>query len=191
MNLASTIIPKSDQLNSDDLMTGPRTIQITDVRAGNAEQPVGIFYEGDNGRPYKPGKSMRRVLVTIWGDDSKAYIGRRLTLYRDESIRFGADEVGGIRISHASHIASRQTLALTVTRGKRKPYTVEPLADEPAAPSDLPEAWASWGTEERGTWMSRKGTARLKEWWTALPKADRDTHAAKLAEWKQTAEAVK
>lgn len=191
MKLADTIIPNSQQLNADDLMTGPRTIQITDVRAGNAEQPVSIFYEGDNGRPYKPGKSMRRVLVTIWGDDSKAYIGRRLTLYRDESIRFGADEVGGIRISHASHIAGRQTLALTVTRGKRKPYTVEPLADEPAAPSDLPGAWASWGTEERGTWMSRKGTARLKEWWTALPKSDRDTHAAKLAEWKQTAEAVK
>ena len=187
MNLASTIIPKSDQLNADDLMTGPRTIAITDVKAGSAEQTVSIFYEGDNGRPYKPGKSMRRVLVQIWGDDSKVYIGRRLTLYRDDSVRFGSDEVGGIRISHASHIAGKQTLALTVTRGKRKPYTVEPLPEEK---SDLPEAWATWTTAERGEWMARKGTARLKAWWTALPKAERDANESKLAGWKETAATV-
>ena len=190
MNLANTIIPKSDQLNADDLMVGPRTIQITEVRAGSVEQPVSIGYEGDNGRPYKPGKSMRRVLVAIWGEDSKAYIGRRLTLYRDDSIRFGSDEVGGIRISHASHIAARQTLALTVARGKRKPYTVEPLPEAASTPSDLPDAWNGWGTEERGIWMAGKGTERLKQWWTALSKSDREKHAASLAGWKATAEKV-
>ena len=31
-----------------------------------------------------------------------------------------------------SHIDSRITLALTVTRGKRAPFTVDPLPDEPA-----------------------------------------------------------
>ena len=187
MNLSSTIAPRSDQTNADDLIAGPRTITITDVKAASADQPVAIHYDGDNGRPYKPCKSMRRVLVQLWGDDGKAYVGRRLTLYRDESIRFGADEVGGIRISHASHIAGKQTLALTVTRGKRKPYTVEPLADEK---SDLPEAWATWTTAERGECMARKGTARLKAWWTALPKAERDANESKLAGWKETAATV-
>ena len=185
MNLSSTIVPKSNQLNADDLITGPRTISIIDVKAGDSEQPVSIFYEGDNGRPYKPGKSMRRVLVQIWGDDSKVYIGRRLTLYRDDSVRFGSDEVGGIRISHASHIAGKQTLALTVTRGKRKPYTVEPLPEEK---SDLPEAWATWTTAERGEWTAQRGTARLKAWWTALPKDERDKLQPNLAAWKATAE---
>ena len=141
MNIAHTIVPKADQTNADDLIAGPRTITITEVKAASADQPVAIHYDGDNGRPYKPCKSMRRVLVQLWGSESTAYIGRRLTLYRDDSVRFGSDEVGGIRISHASHIAGKQTLALTVARGKRKPYTVEPLPEEK---SDLPEAWALW-----------------------------------------------
>jgi hypothetical protein len=42
MNLENTIIPKSDQLNADDLIGGPRTITITGVKAGTPEQPVTI-----------------------------------------------------------------------------------------------------------------------------------------------------
>lgn len=182
MNLANTIIPKSDQLNADDLISGPRTIRITDVRAGNAEQPVSIHYEGDNGRPYKPCKSMRRVLVALWGDDAKAYIGRRLTLYRDTAVKFGSDEVGGIRISHASHLAETATLALTVTRGKRKPYRVEPLADdEPAvdiqALSDVGESKA------------REGIESLRAWWATLPTAAKSALKPKLdGDWKRLAQ---
>lgn len=184
MNLSATIVPKSDQLNADDLMTGPRTVQITDVRAGSAEQPVSIFFEGDNGRPYKPGKSMRRVLVSIWGDDSKAYIGRSLTLYRDDSIRFGSDEVGGIRISHASDITGQVVLALTVTRGKRKPFTIERLE------SEFPNAWATWTLDQRGENRAHAGMKPLETWWKSLPKTDRDALASKLAGWKETAAAA-
>lgn len=45
-NLRDTIQPKSDQLNADDLIAGPINITITSVRRGNAEQPVGIEWEG-------------------------------------------------------------------------------------------------------------------------------------------------
>lgn len=127
MNLSATIIPKSDQLNADDLISGPRTIRISAVEAGSAEQPVSIYYDGDNKRPYKPSKSMRRVLVAIWGADGEKYIGRRLTIYRDPLIKFGGEAVGGICISHASHITEPVQIALTVTRGKRKPFCVDPL----------------------------------------------------------------
>ena len=40
MDLTPTLAPKSNQLNSDDLIAGPRTITITSVVAGNAEQPA-------------------------------------------------------------------------------------------------------------------------------------------------------
>lgn len=129
MDLTETIAPRSDQLNADDLIAGPMTITVTEVRAGNPEQPVSILTAETPGRPYKPSKSMRRVLVTAWGADSSAYTGRRITLYRNPQIKFGGDAVGGIEISHLSHIAKRISIALTVTRGKKKAHTVDPLPD--------------------------------------------------------------
>lgn len=127
IDLRRTIIPKSDQINADDLIAGPLTIRITGVSVNDGEQPVAITFDGDGGKPYRPGKSMRRVLVNIWGPDGEAYIGRSLTLYRDEEVKFGGEAVGGIRISHMSHIEHPVTMALTATRKSRKPFTIQPL----------------------------------------------------------------
>lgn len=131
MDLTESIIPRSDQLNADDLIAGPRTVRIVEVRKGNAEQPVNVVLdEFGPSRPFKPSKSMRRVMVAAWGVDSSAYAGERMTLFRDPRVKFGGDEVGGIRISHMSGIGKPLNLALTVTRGKRAMYVVQPLPDE-------------------------------------------------------------
>jgi hypothetical protein len=87
-----------------------------------------VHFDGDDGRPFKPCKSMRRVMVAAWGREAAQYVGRSMTLYRDPKVAFGGMEVGGIRISHMSHIEKRLDLALTVTKAKRAPYRVEPLA---------------------------------------------------------------
>lgn len=140
MDISQAAQPRSDQLNADDLIGGPQLVTIAEVRRGNSEQPVEIVTsEFGPGRPYKPGKSMIRVLISAWGKDASAYTGRRLMLYRDPDIRFGKDTVGGIRISAMSDIEHRITLALTVTRGKRAPFTVDPLPpllDSPPAITD-------------------------------------------------------
>ena len=130
MDMTRTIEPHSDQLNADDLMAGPVTVTITGVTRGTPEQPVNVELAEYPGRPYRPAKSMRRVLVAAWGKDSSVYTGRRLTLYRDPRVRFGREEVGGIRISHLSHIREPMTVMLTVTRGRRAPFTVQPLPDD-------------------------------------------------------------
>lgn len=144
-DMSKVIVPKSDQLNSDDLIGGTRTITITDVdiRPGT-EQPVSIFFDGDNGKPWKPCKSMSRVMVSAWGPDAKVYKGRSLTLYRDPKVKWGGMEVGGIRVSHMSHIERDMVMALTATKGKRAPYTVRPLAqDKVAKPDDdKAEKWS-------------------------------------------------
>ena len=134
MDIAATVIPKSDQLNADDLIAGPRTIRIQRVSGtGNPDQPVNVHFEGDGGRPYKPCKSMLRVMIAAWGGDASQYVGRSLRLYRDPKVAFGGMEVGGIRISHMTHIERELTLALTVTKAKRAPYRVQVLAvDQPA-----------------------------------------------------------
>lgn len=132
-DMSAAIVPKSDQMNADDLIAGPVTIKVSGVTIrGGQEQPVSIHYEGDNGKPYKPCKSMSRALVFAWGPDASKYIGRSLTLYRDPSVKWGGMEVGGIRISHMTDIPEAMTMALTATKGSRKPFTVRPLVVEQA-----------------------------------------------------------
>lgn len=151
-DMSESIIPKSDQLNSDDLISGPRTFTVADVQAGSAEQPVNIHLVENPGRPFRPSKTVRRILVAAWGSDASVYAGRRMTLYRDPGIRFGGDVVGGIRVSHLSHIAKPLTLALTVTRGKRATTVVQPLKEQaplPVDPSRAIAAFAGIGVEQQ------------------------------------------
>jgi hypothetical protein len=150
MDITKSTEPKSDQQNYDDYIGGPKTVTVSEVKAGSAEQPVEIHLVEYPGRPYKPAKSMRRVLVACWGSDASVYVGRRLTLFGDPSIKFGKEAVGGIRIAALSHIAEPVTVSLTVTRGQRKPFTVQPLADTPdykalmMAAMSLDELAAAW-----------------------------------------------
>lgn len=147
LDMADTIEPRSDQANADDFMTGPRTFTIAEVRkTGSEDQPFAVtLAEFPAGRPFKPSKSMRRIMVAAWGRDATAYVGKRMTLFRDPAIRFGADAVGGIRISHMSDLPgdAPMKIALTITRGKRASYLVEPLPDTaPASPAVSAETLA-------------------------------------------------
>ena len=178
MNLAETIIPKSDQLNADDLISGPVTIKVTAIKGSNEpQQPVSIHYEGDNGKPYKPCKSMRRVLVSAWGPNGLDYVGRSMTLYRDDSVLFGGIAVGGIRISHLSHIDRDLTLALTVSRSSRKPYVVKRL--EVAAPSkpELTTDHKRWPEAVEALAAGKTNIERIKDRWAIT-----DELAAQLLE---------
>ena len=144
-SLAKAIEPKSDQLNADDLITGPRTVKITAVDINeSAEQKVVIHFEGDNGKPYKPCKTMTRVMAAIWGgaDEGKSFIGQSMTLYRDPKVKWGGVEVGGIRISHMTGITNDTPLMMTEKRGSRKAIVIHPLkvADIAAVPTDKVKA---------------------------------------------------
>ena len=164
MDLTDTIAPRSDQLNAEDLLSGPRTVTITDVHQGaSTEQPVDIVTaEFGTGRPWKPSKTVRRILVAAWGPEASAYVGRRATIYRDPDVKFGGMAVGGIRVSHLSHIDQPLTVALTVTRGKRAPFVVKPLTEPApapaAAPTPTPDDIATCDDQDL-----------LRRWWIALP----------------------
>ena len=128
MDLSKTIIPKSDQLNADDLIAGSKIIKIRDIKGGSDEaQPVNIYFYGDNNKPFKPCKSVRRILVQLWGADGLQYIGRRLTIYRDDTVKWAGVEIGGIRISHASHIENATRVLVTTAKNKRTPMTIDVL----------------------------------------------------------------
>lgn len=133
--------PKSDQLNYDDVRIKPVTSTIAKVTStSDPKQPIAIHLHGDY-LPYKPCKNMIRVLAEAWGKDGHQWVGRSITLYGDPSVEYGGVAVGGIRISHLSHINTDMEIMVTPKRGKRIPWKVSKL-NIPAQdrPTVYPEA---------------------------------------------------
>ena len=190
-DLRATIAPKSDQLNAEQLLHGPLTITVTDVRVGASdEQPISVHYEGEQGRPFKPCKTMRKVLIFAWGPDGREWIGRAMTLYNDPQVRFGGAEVGGIRISHMSDIDRDINVSLTATRGKKALHTIKRM-DNSAATKAAAERERLAKIEANGYDAADMGMPALVAFWSALSKSDK-AHFASIKEtsWKPRAEAT-
>ena len=184
--MRKTVIPKSDQLNADDLIGRSLTIKITKV-TGNPEdaaQPVAIHFEGDNGKPYKPCKTMRRLMIFAWKHETKNYVGRSMTLYCDPEVQFGGMKVGGIRISHMSHIDRDLTVALTHAKAKKKAVTVQKLVVADAKPAAQP---ASPETLKAGTEAAAKGVAEYVKWRDSLAADVKENIRPHNAEWSKAA----
>lgn len=138
-----TIAAKSDQINADDLIAGDKIIEITGVKVDEtSEQPATLFYKGDNGKPFKPCKTVRKIIAHCWGGDENLYVGRSMLLYRDASVKWAGEEVGGIRIKAMSHIDSRKRLSLQIAKGRRMPITIDVLAST-SPQFDWPNALAA------------------------------------------------
>lgn len=173
-NLRATIVPKSDQLNFDQMLGGPMTITVTEVRVGSTdEQPISLHYANDGGRPFKPGKTMRKVLILAWGENGNDWVGRSMTLYGEPTVKWAGAEVGGIRISHLSHIEKEINVSLNLTKGKKQLHRIAIL--------QTPKAVARPARTERHDSMvadfetvaREQGFESFKEAWSRLSAEDR------------------
>lgn len=134
MDISETLVAKSDQLNAVDLLTGPRTVTVDHVDVKKSDQqPVAIHLVEFPGRPFKPCATVRRQIANAWGPQSDTYVGRRLTLFNDPTVKWAGQEIGGIRVSHASHIDKPNKLTLQIARGVHKTLVIEPLPDVPSS----------------------------------------------------------
>lgn len=159
MDISDTLVAKSDQINAEDLVSGPITAKIVGVSRNNDEQPVTIELDGGLKQPngkwkvWRPCKTMRRLMVLAWPDcvkpavapntkqtiDPTVWVGRSVTLIRDPSVRWGKDIVGGTRIAALSHITTKIEVALAESKGKKKLVTVEKL-DVAATGTEKPQS---------------------------------------------------
>ena len=141
MDITDALAPKSDQLDAVELVN-PRTFTIdTGSRLGTREgATVAEIRLVGFPRVWRPSKGMLDVLAHCWGTDGKAWAGRSVTLYNDPEVTFGKDKVGGIRISHLSHIDGPVTVMIRGRgQGARKiAWPVKPLVV--AAPPPPPAA---------------------------------------------------
>jgi len=153
MDITETLAPASEQLDAIELVAGPRIFQVERVSKGNPEQPVQVYFV-DFPRPWRPSKSMRRVLAACWGVDASQWVGRKCELFFDPEVTFGKDKPGGTRISRLSHIEGPKRIPLLISKGRSGVWTVEPLPD--SAPTSAPAV-----TDE--TLADLVGTFRRKE----------------------------
>jgi hypothetical protein len=128
MDISNAILAKSDQLNSTDLASGPRTVVITDVKEGSDDQPVNVYTDVfGRGRPFKPSKTVLRQLGKAWGRDTSVWVGRSATLFRDPTVKWAGEAIGGIRILALSHIDKAMSDMLPTSKGKFAKYTISVL----------------------------------------------------------------
>lgn len=131
MDISHALEAKSDQLNAVDIMGFEPVIRVRDVKVTQSDQPVSVFFDGDNGRPWKPSKGMLRILAAGWGKDAKAWTGKHVKIYFESKVRYAGKEVGGIRIRSMTDIPSQGlALVLTINRQNREQYVVPLLKIE-------------------------------------------------------------
>lgn len=141
-DVSDFIAAKSDQLNADDLVGGPIIVQITKVDiTGGDEQPVTVHISG-GWKPWKPCKTARRVLAALWGVRSSAWVGKWVRLFREPTVTWAGNEVGGIRISGASHIDCAKNFNLTKAKGKKAPQRVDIITPPQPKQAEKPAAVA-------------------------------------------------
>ena len=127
--------PKSDQLNADDLVTGPVTVTIVGARlTGDDKQPWAFDLQEYPGRPFLPCLTMRRILSAAFMNEATETMecsGERLTLYCDPEVKWGGDKVGGVRISALSKLPDLNPFPVTERRGKKGAVMLKPIAVQP------------------------------------------------------------
>lgn len=180
IDLSDTITAKSDQLGADDLLGGPITVQITGVSKVGGDQPVEVAISGGH-RPWKPCKTMRRLCVHAWGSDGAGWIGKWVTLYRDDTVRFGGSDVGGIRVSAMSGIDRAIRVALAATKGKKAEHRVAVL-QPPTDGMSLADFRAAIGAAMKRGWSKEQIAQALGvERADLVPACDRHAIAADLS----------
>jgi len=162
MNLSQATMARSDQLNADDLISGPRTFTVKEVRRGDADQPVAIVLaEFPDKRPFKPSKTVLRLLAYAWGEETDDWPENpRFTLYRDEKVKWAGQEIGGIRVSHMSHIDKPIKVALAESKGKKSLHRVDPLPTATPSSPPVSEESVARVAELRAEWRTADAERR-------------------------------
>ena len=134
LDVSDTIVAKSDQLNADDLIGGPLVGRIVRVSRTGSEQPIEVHLDTWP-KPWRPSKTDRRVLVGLISSNANEWVGRSVELYRDPTVRFGGEAVGGIRVRALSGIKGEAKISLAVSKGKKATTTIRPLVVEAPKPA--------------------------------------------------------
>lgn len=75
-----------------------KSYAIENVRTVSATSKKGVLYFNENIKPLIVNKSKLKPLVNKYGFETDRWIGKRITLYFDPTVKFGKEITGGIRV---------------------------------------------------------------------------------------------
>lgn len=132
-DITPLIQAKSDQLNADDLVSGPISVRIEAVEVRAGEQPVTVHISGGH-KPWRPCKTTMRVLAALWSPKPSEWVGKSVRLFRDPSVTWAGAEVGGIRISGMSDISGPKVISLAKSKKAKAEQRIDLLKPVSAGP---------------------------------------------------------
>jgi len=150
MDITEALAPASDQLDAVELVN-PRTFTIAPgSKLGKRDgKTVAEIRFVDFDRVWRPSKGMLDVLAACWGTKAEAWVGHQVTVYNDPDVMYGKDKVGGVRISHLSHIDKARIVTIRgAGAGRKKPWPVQPIAETAATKPPTSAQIASCATPD-------------------------------------------
>lgn len=190
MDISDTTQAKSLQLVADDLLGSPKTIKITKVSRVEESKSLIVNYEGENGKPFLPSKTVRRIMQHIWTKNAATWVGKEMTLFRDPDVIWAGQTVGGVRVSHMSHMDKPVTISLTMNSKSKKPFTVKPLVAKKQQEELKTVAKEPENLEEDGLKYANLGVSSYKNWLALLTPAQKENIKQFHSEWSKIAKDV-
>jgi hypothetical protein len=94
---------ESDVIRFVDLDSKEYTLKIASIKRGKVVGTGGkstgkalIYFEGRE-KPLGCGTAILSQIAAIYGNDTKQWVGKEITIYPDPSVKYGGQAVGGVR----------------------------------------------------------------------------------------------
>lgn len=85
-------------------------------------------------KPWVTSKTAAECMAAMFGDDDETWAGRKVTIYRDEKVKVGRDEKGGIRVRGAPGI---KPITIEIKHARKKAVRIK-LADTASSQAQRP-----------------------------------------------------
>lgn len=127
-----------DYMNADTLLAGDLTLTIDSVSLEEVEDKdkkltknkLVIYWQEHGAKPWIPCKTSAKSLSVVWGDSLRAWKGRKVTLFRDPTVKFGSKTTGGIRVRGMPDLPSPVSFEFAAnTKTRPKTFTLIPTSD--------------------------------------------------------------
>jgi hypothetical protein len=66
-------------------------------KSGKSSSKAMIYFEGGE-RPLAAGTAILSTIGSLYGNDTRQWPGKQITIYADHNVMFGPEKVGGVRV---------------------------------------------------------------------------------------------